>query len=255
MQVLCRACALLVLGLLCEAQDAAPQSQEAKTDLDDLDLGDLDADDEDEGEEAGGAPAEDFDKDMPEEDRSLRMKVCLGGAMQRLHSNAEAVSKLASQLVEQQPGMSKDQATNSIFFTWMMTCYMNIPEETVKSGDADSLKDARLFEPNPAAAQSSQSASRKQWALLEDVLKEHMEKQQEMLKSRQAEGQKQKESSGQSQPPVQEPPAGGSKLYMLLALGFIFGIMGLGTMLLVQKEKQEKEEKEKKKDKKAKKKN
>ncbi|CAJ1399652.1 unnamed protein product [Effrenium voratum] len=110
MQVLCRACALLVLGLLCEAQDAAPQSQEAKTDLDDLDLGDLDADDEDEGEEAGGAPAEDFDKDMPEEDRSLRMKVCLGGAMQRLHSNAEAVSKLASQLVEQQPGMSKDQA-------------------------------------------------------------------------------------------------------------------------------------------------
>ena len=248
-------CVLLLSAwepVLCEvAEDSSAQA-----DLGDLDLGDLDSDDdEEEDDEPAGDSAEpvDFDQDMPEAQRLMRMKVCLAGASARLHSNAEAVSKLAQQLVESRPGISLDQATNSVFFTWMMTCYINIADadaEAAAQGNADVLKDVRLYEPNPESPPVAQTASRRQWNFLIDVVKEHMSQQDAALKAQdRKDRQKSQSDSGAGQPPpVQEPPvpSSGSKASILL-LALVFGIIGLGTMFLMRKEKEEREEKERKK--------
>ncbi|CAE7472456.1 Mettl7b [Symbiodinium natans] len=237
-------------------ETAAAETAKGAADDADLDLDDLEGDDDEDdlevdGASEGGEPeADDFDKDMPEEDRTMRMKICLAGAMARLHTHSEEVSQLAAQLAER--GLNKQQAMNSIFYTWMITCYVKIPDADAKAaadGNSDVLKDAQLYEP-PA------KASNRQWALLETVLKEHVEKQQEAMKKQEqqkAQGQSQQSRPGAGQAPQEEHPSpgSGSKLYMLLALGFIFGIIGLGIMLLMQKEQSERNERDRKKDKKA----
>mmetsp|Transcript_39222 Transcript_39222/g.73145 ORF Transcript_39222/g.73145 Transcript_39222/m.73145 type:complete len:261 (+) Transcript_39222:67-849(+) len=241
------------LALSDPAADAAETAAPAKEEDADLDLEDLENDDDEDDLEAeglgdGGELEEDFDKDMPEEDRTMRMKICLAGAMARLHSNQEMVGQLAAQLAER-GGLSKEQAMNSIFYTWMITCYKNIPDADAKaaaSGDSSVLKDAQLYEPPTRA-------STRQWNLLESVLKEHMQMQQDaMQKQEQQKAQSQSRPSGGQQAPQEAPsPGGGSKLYMLLALGLVFGVIALAIMLLQQKERNERNEREKKKDKKA----
>mmetsp|Transcript_76990 Transcript_76990/g.106958 ORF Transcript_76990/g.106958 Transcript_76990/m.106958 type:complete len:263 (+) Transcript_76990:93-881(+) len=251
------ACLVLLAQL---ALSASPETNAAETakgvaDDADLDLDDLENDDEDDLDEVDGASAgepeaDDFDKDMPEEDRTMRMKICLAGAMARLHTHSEEVSQLAAQLAER--GLNKQQAMNSIFYTWMITCYVKIPDADAKAaadGNSDVLKDAQLYEP-PA------KASNRQWSLLETVLKEHVEMQQEALKKQEEKkkAQSQSQQSRNAGQMPQEPPApggSGSKLCMLVALGFIFGVIGLGIMLLMQKERSERNEKDRKKDKKA----
>ncbi|OLP89702.1 Methyltransferase-like protein 7B [Symbiodinium microadriaticum] len=133
-----------------------------------------------------------------------------------------------------------------------LECYVKIPDADAKAaadGNSDVLKDAQLYEP-PA------KASNRQWSLLETVLKEHMEMQQEALKKQEEQKKAQSQSqqsrnAGQTPQERPAPSGSGSKLYMLVALGFIFGVIGLGIMLLMQKERSERDEKDRKKDKKA----
>jgi len=246
------ACAagLLLLSALAPVTCEVAENSGAQEDIAELDLGSLDSDDDEEDD--GGETAEpepvDFDQDMPEELRLTRMNVCLAGASARMQSNAEAVSGLAAQLVEQRPGMSMEQATNSVFFTWMMTCYMNIDDEDAKSageGNAEVLKDINLYEPNAKNKRNAQSASKRQWDFLVGVVKEHMGKMDGARKAKEK-GQSQ-QGSGQ-RPQVQEPPApaSGSKASILL-LVVVFGIIGVVIIFLMRKEKEDREEKERKK--------
>mmetsp|Transcript_56230 Transcript_56230/g.116202 ORF Transcript_56230/g.116202 Transcript_56230/m.116202 type:complete len:96 (+) Transcript_56230:108-395(+) len=84
------ACLVLLAQL---ALSASPETNAAETakgvaDDADLDLDDLENDDEDDLDEVDGASAgepeaDDFDKDMPEEDRTMRMKICLAGNLHK----------------------------------------------------------------------------------------------------------------------------------------------------------------------------
>eukprot|EP00434_Breviolum_minutum_P039828 symbB.v1.2.035376.t2/scaffold4747.1/size35473/3 len=65
-------------------------------------------------------------------------------------------------------------------------CYINIADvdaEAAAQGNADVLKDVRLYEPNPESPPVAQTASRRQWNFLIDVVKEHMSQQDAALKA------------------------------------------------------------------------
>ncbi|CAK9028173.1 Methyltransferase-like protein 7A (Protein AAM-B) [Durusdinium trenchii] len=137
-------------------------------------------------------------------------------------------------------------------------CYMNIGEERAQQaadGDAEVLKDLRLYEPNPENVYNAQSASRSQWSFLIDVVKEHVADQEAALKAQEKAQRSSSGSSGSSNsgqmPPVQEPPtpSAGNKASILL-LAVVFGIIGLATMFLMRKEKEEQERRKAKKEKK-----
>merc|ERR1712190_3714 len=93
-----------------------------------------DIDDIDEGDSAGGAgpgagpPVDDFDLGMPEEDRKKQMNACFIHTVTRMQSNREEVERTVQEIVQSQQSqqLTQQQAINSLMFSWMMTCYMNI---------------------------------------------------------------------------------------------------------------------------------
>lgn len=243
------------------AEEPAPKEGSDDEDLE-LDLdddGDLDADDADGASAAG--PVEDFDKDMAEADRTVRMKACFTVTVARLQSAAAGIEELVQQVIQQKPGTTKDQAVNLILFNWMMTCYFNIEPPVVKTLSdavaagatvpAELVQGDSLFAPQMDKPQTPQTASKAQWSLLESVLQEQSKAQQE--KQKQARQQQQGSSPGSQPAPVESTESSFTKaLKVLVPFTIIFGVLGLGTMMLVKKDNEAKVKKEKKSDKKKK---
>lgn len=252
---------LATLPVVVAEEPASKGSDEEDLDLDLDDDGDLEGDDAD-GAAGAAAPVEDFDKDMPEADRTTRMKACFAVTVARLQSASVGIEELAQQVIQQKPGTTKDQALNLILFNWMMTCYFNIEPPVVKtladsvaSGSpvpAELSQAESLFAPQMDKPQTPQTASKAQWSLLETVLQEQSKAQQEKVKQS-----RQQQSPG-SPPGSQPAPAESTDssftktLKVLVPFTFIFGVLGLGTMMLVKKDTEAKVKKEKKSDKKKK---
>lgn len=240
------------------AEEDAPK--EGKDDDEDLDL-DLDEDlDLEEGDmsadgASSAADVEDFDKDMPEADRTVRMKACFTVTVARLQSASTGIDQLVQQVMQQKPGTQKEQAVNLILFNWMMTCYFNIEPDQVKTlsesaaGEAvpkELVQGETLFSPQMDKPQTPQTASKIQWSLLEGVLQEHSKTQQEAQKK--AKKSQTPGSSPGGQQASEEPaePFFNKMLKVALPFTLIFGVLGLGTMMLMKKEKEAKGKKEKK---------
>eukprot|EP00441_Pelagodinium_beii_P037574 CAMPEP_0197630208 /NCGR_PEP_ID=MMETSP1338-20131121/7772_1 /TAXON_ID=43686 ORGANISM="Pelagodinium beii, Strain RCC1491" /NCGR_SAMPLE_ID=MMETSP1338 /ASSEMBLY_ACC=CAM_ASM_000754 /LENGTH=253 /DNA_ID=CAMNT_0043201385 /DNA_START=22 /DNA_END=783 /DNA_ORIENTATION=+ len=251
MRVFLHSCLALLLqiplSLVLAEEDAAEEDEE-------LDLSDLD---EEEPAGAAGAPVEDFDKDMPEDHRESRMKACFVGTAARLQNGREAVEQIATQIMASNPALqSKEQAVNSIFFTWMMTCYFNIADadvaSTLSGNPPTSLGENSLYEPRPDMPQTPQTASKRQWSLLEKVLGDQQKGMDAKQKQQQQQQQPRPTPGATPEAPAESGPA--QVLGGILILGGVFGVLAVITMLLIKKDqeaegkgKQKKEKKEKKK--------
>lgn len=124
------------------------------------------------GSEASEPPVEDFDQNMPMDQRLQRMRACLMYTSVRMQTMREEVDEIVRQIQEMRQS-SKEQAISSIVFTWMMTCYMNIDADAVENLDPEREVPAEIFASNrEGAPQQVSQASRKQWQLLESVLAE-----------------------------------------------------------------------------------
>eukprot|EP00931_Biecheleriopsis_adriatica_P076477 TRINITY_DN50174_c0_g1_i1.p1 TRINITY_DN50174_c0_g1~~TRINITY_DN50174_c0_g1_i1.p1 ORF type:complete len:255 (+),score=70.43 TRINITY_DN50174_c0_g1_i1:91-855(+) len=228
---------LLLLTPLTLVPIAAGEEQDEDLDLD---LEDLETDDDD-GEEPdpdpafGGAPVEDFDLDMPEPQRVRRMQTCLTALQFRMQKQPELLTQFADQLVQSRPEIGKEQAMNSVFFTWLMSCYMKVTDADLNEFSSSKSMDEKVFEPSSDMPQTPQTASKRQWELLEAVMKE----QQQFLEQKQQQRAQQQQQPGkQAPPPTEEVSSGpGSKLFSVLALAGVFGALGIATMFLVSKEK------------------
>jgi len=260
MRVLVLSFVFLLLGLLTRegsADDEAPAPAD-----DDFDI-EFDGDDDDfEDEPAevpgmatyGGMPTEDtepvddFDEDISEGERKKRMISCFTHTTNRAKSRREEVTKVVGEMTQQHQ-MTQQQALNSVFFSWMMTCYMNIdadmPEAKEESA-MDEHTEQHLFSV-PQGPQSVQKASKRQWSLLESVLVE----QQATGDPRLNQGGGGASQQQARRAPAEPPPGGANYLYLLGVLGVFFGVCALLVMKLksyeTSNEKVKKEKKDKKK--------
>jgi len=210
----------------------------------DADLDDFDDDDLDGPSDAppgGGAAAEfqeDFDLDMPEEKRLLRMRACFAYSLARVQVHQEPLQQAIAGMVEHQ-GMSEDQAANTIVFTWVMTCYMNADDSTIEAASHNVVleqdQEEALFTPHEGK-QTPSSASKRQWDLLGKVVNENKEARERQQKQQQPPG------ASQARSPVDVPGAGMSgtngALYMIIVFGVIFGAGILGVLRLMKSEEE-----------------
>lgn len=237
------------------------EAAEAAAD-DDLDLEDLEDESAAPGEGVGpdGSPVEDFDLGMPEEDRKKRMSACYVHTINRAQHRRTELQQTAEQVVKQHggPEMTPDKAINSIVFSWMMSCYMNIDASGMKEaivGKAPTQElEQELFAPREDRPQQVPQASRRQWSLLEQVLTEMTKEQAEQQKQQQQQQKSSSSSSGRTGAggaPAPQPPAytGGGPLlsglsgqsqaiYVLVVFGVIFGVSILGVMRLMKSEQE-----------------
>jgi len=231
------------------ADDAAPS-----VDLDDLDDDELEGDGD--GDGAGGAAyvpfeVEDFDASLTEVQQKERMKACFLYTMRRAKVRGPQLQDAVKEMMAQkEQEMTQEQAINTIIFSWMMTCYMNIEETNMKTAyTADALEEAveaEVFMPKPENAQQINQASQRQWKLLENVLLEETGKHAKDKMPEQQ--QQQQQSSSQS---YESTPGGASTeapkqkfgmMYVLCAFGAVFGLSAfIITRLNGNTEKPEKE--------------
>lgn len=234
---------LLAIALIALRLGSAAADDAAGDDLDD-EFADLDLDDDDSSlDDASIAEkppeVDDFDLGMPAEDQKKRMGACFSYTLGRVHGKQEMIQESVKDM-ESTHGMKRDQAMNALVFTWMMSCYMNIEPEAEKKAVAlpagqpiplEDPEDEELFSQQTTKPQSVAQASKRQWALLEGVLKEN---------EKNVQKQKQKSQSGAGRPgqapqaPAAEPT---SMLYLLVAFGAIFGTVGLVVAYLAKKDK------------------
>merc|ERR1712113_181279 len=104
-------------------------------DIDDID-GDPDEGDDDPppyGAPGGYEPVEDFDLGMSEEDRTKQMNACFMFTMSRMQSRQNELQQTIQEMLASPQGqkMSQSQAVNTLMFSWMMACYMNIESAQV----------------------------------------------------------------------------------------------------------------------------
>jgi len=247
--------ALAVFGVVYGDDD------DAEADDGDLDLEDLDDD--------SAAPAEekveDFDLGMPEEDRKKRMSACYIHMMNRVQHRRTELQQTVEQLMKEhghREDFTQDKAVNSIAFSWMMSCYMNVDatgmREAILGKAASQELEQELFTPQQDRQQVP-TASQRQWELLQQVLADSEKDRQQQQKTQQ---QQQKSSSGQSggsttPPPQQAGYMGGGPLlsglsgqsqaiYILVVFGAIFGAGILGVMRLMKSEEEGRSSKNKK---------
>jgi len=240
---------------------AVVRAQEPESDLGDLE--ELEDDTEEASAEEAQASVEDFDLGMPEAEQNLRMSACFALTMNRVKANKEQVATMAKEIASQQETMTAEQAMNSILFSWMMTCYMNIETsevDQVSSGSQlESATEDSIFSMREGKTQTAQTASKRQWKRLEGVISEHMDGQKENKKQQQ----QQQSSSGRRTEETRKgsgydvPGAGMSgstqALYILAVFGGIFGLGGLAVMRLSKSGEEGSSKKSAKADKKKKK--
>lgn len=219
---------------------ARAEDDDFDDDLSDLDLDDQEAD----GSAAGGGapqgmgqaePVEDFDLGMPQEDRKKRMSACFGYTLGRLQSKQEEMTEMVKGIMEHHK-MKQDQAMNSLLMTWMMSCYMNVEEDAVKSASGKSLgtpmplseeEDSEMFaHQKQGAPQTVQQASQAQWGLLESILKEHQLKNPQGAQG--PRGQPQMAAPGSSM----DSQTG--MIYVLVVFGVLFGAGVIAVSKLTQ---------------------
>lgn len=229
----------LCLALLLAA--LGTRADDADGDDDDLDLDDLD---EDEGP-SPAPPVEDFDLGIPEEDRRKMMASCWQHTLNRVQLRGEELKAAVEQMVaaRREQGLSSDQAMNTLLFGWMMACYMNIDGDGVRKvtpSDTQSLEND-IFGQRSDRPQQVNQASRRQWQLLESIIKEQQER---------------AGSSSSSPMGSAGPPAGGqgSFTYVLVVFAVLFGLGALVVLKLVRADQSVQAEKEAKKAEKAEKK-
>lgn len=257
---LCWALALLLglVALSIAEENGAGGSAAADPDGSDLDLDEDDFDDDDDESEdssggmgAGqGEPVEDFDLDMPEDQRKLRMRSCLSHTMARAQAYQEQLQGAIAQMVEQQQ-VSQEQAANSVIFSWMITCYMNIDDDGIKAATAATPlqpeQEEDVFSHHPERGQQANQASQRQWQLLEAILMEQN-----------AASEQQQRRQGvdpRMDPRAAGTPAGQSQmLYVLVVFGIIFGLGAIVVVRLMRSESQDRDSKSQRKTDKAEKK-
>lgn len=235
-----------------EAKEAAGDAKVAGVDdKDDLDLDDLD----DNGDTSVEEPVEDFDLTLPPEDQKKRMRACMTHTMNHARARREQLDEVATQMAKgaggAQKGMSKDQAINTLIFSWMMSCYMNIDSSTMQQATLGSILDeeteTQLFAQRTDRAQQVHQASQRQWKLLESVLMEQSETQKKEAKEAQQQQQQRQEQSGNLPPTGQPAPLGSSMsgssqaLYVFCVFGVIFGLGAIGVFRLSSSETSDKD--------------
>lgn len=223
------------------AKSAPSVDEDVDLDLDGPDDEDLDFDADDAVEGEAKPPVEDFDKDMPEAEQKTRMRACFAHSMKRVQSSQEKIQETVKQMLEM-PKMTREQAVNTIVFSWMMSCYINIGEEGVTAaGDGQELsqeEEAAVFAQG-GGKQNLNEVSRRQWQLLESVIMEQQEKnpppKQQSTQSSQSSSY-QRTPGGQEAPqqPPKVPPSQFGITYVLLIFVVIFGIIGLAVRYLMQ---------------------
>lgn len=212
-----------------------------------------DEDDSGEGAADGagaGAPVEDFDIGMPEDERILRMKICMSTTGKSFEGNQDAMAERVQEMMRRQPDMKAEQAINTIFFSMTMTCYMNIEEEDVAkvaTGGAISEESlGKVFSHRIDRPQQVHQASKRQWELLQKVLESQAQGQ---------EGSRQGQRSGRqadSRPP-KETSSSTQVVFLVVVFATILGVGALAVILLQkaesagEKNKAPRKEKEKKK--------
>jgi hypothetical protein len=233
----------------------APSDPDADLDLDD----DLDLEDEEPGQAAGGQPqmggaqgepAEDFDLGMPEEDRKKRMGACFQYTVSRAQGKQELMQQTVQEM-SQTHGMTPEKAMNAMVFTWMMQCYMNIDESQVAEasrhapGTPVAIReelDQELFNQQQSQQkQNVQTASPRQWKLLEAILTEHQAK--NPNPNAQSGAGARRNPRSQAPPrqaaPVREPSMFSGHngiIFMVIVFGVIFGFSALAIGKLAQKQ-------------------
>jgi len=249
--------ALLLFGVFGSAEDTASASASVDPDDDlddvDLDLKDLENDEIEEMPNGGfglpttGDGTNDFDLGMPEDDRKKAMKACLEYARSRMDTRRSHLDDMLKALTEAN-GMKPEQALNTVVFSWIMGCYMNIDQRGVDEGvpgvALTEENEAKLFGERPDRPQKVAQASPRQWKLLEEILSEAQEQA------------KAKRSSQQSKPKSPKKPKASKSdskgifgmsgstqaIYMVLVLGFIFGLGTLAVARLRRDETSEERE-------------
>lgn len=242
------------------ADDAAADGPDDPDDLDaDLDLGDIDDlgdegfddGDPDAGGQGGFPEVDDFDLGMPETDRKKQMEACLIHTTNRVQARREQMEQTIKEIMSSPQGqqMEQNQAMNTLMFSWMMTCYLNIDRENVKqavkTGEISDEVEQEIFAPKADRPQQVNSASARQWELLQSVLRDeeikHREMQDTLKKTAREQQQRQQQQSMPQAPPRVDVIGSGMSgqsqaLYVLGVFGTLFGLGACAVMKLSKDE-------------------
>lgn len=223
-------CFVLLLAALSAADDVSEGA--AADDIDDD--GDFDLDDDLDDDDAGSPPpveVEDFDLGLPEEDRQRMMASCFHHSVNRLGLKKDEIQTMVKEMVNR-PGsdMSETQALNTLLFSWMMACYMNVKVDSVSKVTAQDTKEmeSSLFDQRPGSPQHPNQASRRQWKLLEEVVTE--------MRKHNPGGVRPPGTGGPGEEESPVPPGAGSfgSMYALIVFAVIFGLGAIVVLKLVR---------------------
>jgi len=234
------ACLVVILAVLGAADDGveAAAKSGADPDFDDLDDIDLDDEGEEQGMEQGQSEVppetekvDDFDLAIPGEDRKKRMKACFTHTMGRVQLRRQQLQETVQQMTMlRKNDMTAEQATNTLIFSWMMACYMNIDSSGIaqasQSRPLSEELEKNLFSQRTDRPQQVHQASPKQWDLLKSVLEEEGKKAPRKDPGMGMAGEEPGRAAGQSQ-----------YLYVLAVFFIIFGLGALSVYRLMQNEK------------------
>eukprot|EP00930_Biecheleria_cincta_P007292 TRINITY_DN108497_c0_g1_i1.p1 TRINITY_DN108497_c0_g1~~TRINITY_DN108497_c0_g1_i1.p1 ORF type:complete len:176 (-),score=37.18 TRINITY_DN108497_c0_g1_i1:194-688(-) len=118
---------------------------------------------------------EDFDADMTEDARTVRMKSCHSITLSIVKGTSNNIEKMAK-VYETKMGLTKEEAINHVILTRVMTCYMNIEQSEqdnfMAGGQMSSTNLQDIFGSSRKVPQKPNAASERQWSLLTAVVQE-----------------------------------------------------------------------------------
>jgi len=178
---------------------------------------------------------------MDEADAKLRMKACFTITLKTVPRMKEHLTKLAKEFINVK-GLTESQAFNTVIVARVMNCYMTIlpaEQKTIESGLEPSLESLNeIYGDKREVPQKPEDASKRQWELLDSVMKEAMkDTPQKQQKSSQATGQKEnnrpKANASTTRQALPDRVLAGrmplqwsEMAYGLAPLGVIFGLLG-----------------------------